>query len=181
MLYAFLKMKEESIAINQGSPAPAKSSLKEEKDYQEGLERKIEEINSRSETILLEIEKKQKELLQLYNLIDEQKREITKSKIDICIDEPVKVENVGSMPEIKRNKKNKSKPQPKNFAEKTNIEPDMTEKAKEPVKQTFALNNPKHNEILNLSEKGMEPSEIAKSLGIGQGEVKLILELRKVR
>lgn len=42
------------------------------------------------------------------------------------------------------------------------------------------LNN-KHKEILSLYNKGMSVSEIAKALNLGQGEVKLIIDLGKDR
>lgn len=42
-------------------------------------------------------------------------------------------------------------------------------------------NNPKHKQIRDLNIMGMSVSEIAKHLNLGQGEVKLVLELGKGR
>jgi hypothetical protein len=39
--------------------------------------------------------------------------------------------------------------------------------------------NPKHRQILDLWRQGMEMSQIARELGIGQGEIRLILGLYK--
>ncbi len=41
--------------------------------------------------------------------------------------------------------------------------------------------NPKHQEINTLVQRGYSVADIAKTLNIGQGEVKLILELGKAR
>jgi DNA-binding NarL/FixJ family response regulator len=40
--------------------------------------------------------------------------------------------------------------------------------------------NPKHKEILKLANEGQKPAEIAKELNMGQGEVRLILDLAKM-
>lgn len=48
-------------------------------------------------------------------------------------------------------------------------------------KYNNTINNPKLKEIIKLHEEGKSISEISKSLNIGQGEVKLIMELNKVR
>jgi DNA-binding NarL/FixJ family response regulator len=41
------------------------------------------------------------------------------------------------------------------------------------------VRDPKHRQILNLWQQGMEISQIARELGIGQGEILLILGLYK--
>lgn len=50
-----------------------------------------------------------------------------------------------------------------------------------PEKQEVIVSSPKHQEVKKLVQKGHDISEIAKMLGIGQGEVKLILDLGKTR
>jgi len=45
----------------------------------------------------------------------------------------------------------------------------------------FNINNPKHKQIMDLSSSGLNVSEIAKRLNLGQGEVRLILQLGKDR
>ncbi len=52
---------------------------------------------------------------------------------------------------------------------------------KDNKKYNNTINNPKLKEIIKLREEGKNISEISKSLNIGQGEVKLIMELNKVR
>lgn len=52
---------------------------------------------------------------------------------------------------------------------------------KDNKKYNNTINNPKLKEIIKLHEEGKNISEISKSLNIGQGEVKLIMELNKVR
>lgn len=41
--------------------------------------------------------------------------------------------------------------------------------------------NPRYDEIISMHENGMSVSEISKALDIGQGEIKLILELSRAR
>lgn len=45
----------------------------------------------------------------------------------------------------------------------------------------YNYSNPKLNEIKEMYQKGMSISEISKTLDMGQGEVKLIMELGKMR
>ncbi len=49
------------------------------------------------------------------------------------------------------------------------------------IKEAKVFKNPRLKEIEELKNQGLSISEIAKKLNIGQGEVKLILELEKVR
>lgn len=49
------------------------------------------------------------------------------------------------------------------------------------VASVVNANNPKHKEILELKNNGLNISEIAKKLNLGQGEVTLVLELGKDR
>ena len=58
--------------------------------------------------------------------------------------------------------------------------PNKPARAKSPP-DISSINNPKHREIIALSNSGMNVSEIAKRLNLGQGEVSLVLELGKDR
>lgn len=49
------------------------------------------------------------------------------------------------------------------------------------VDEGFRIQNPKYNQINEMQQQGQTVAEIAKHLNMGQGEVKLILELGKAR
>lgn len=101
------------------------------------------ELDKMSKTIFEELDTKYQELLFLYTLIDEKKKEVA---------------------EIYSTQK---------FPQKeivTSVDKDSN-----------TYKNPKLHEINNLLNEGLSISEIAKELNMGQGEVKLIIGLGKVR
>ncbi len=63
---------------------------------------------------------------------------------------------------------------------KNNFENVATGFQKRKVPDNYS-NNPRYSKIKSMSEQGLSVSEISKALNIGQGEVKLILELGKAR
>lgn len=105
----------------------------------EELNRKILEINEYGEFMLNELEKKHKELLFLYQLINEKTKEIEGMETAVSLNQD------------------------------------------EDLYENKLTNNPKrinYNQmIIEFSEKGYNIKEIAQLLDIGQGEVKLVLEL----
>ena len=92
-----------------------------------------EELHKLTGSVMQELDNKYQELLFLYNLIDEKKKELY-----------VHYRDTGAKPEPKQKK---------------------------------SLKHPKHQEINKMKNDGMAVSDIAKKLGMGQGEVNLILEL----
>ena len=92
-----------------------------------------EELHKLAGSVMEEMEGKYQELLFLYNLIDEKKKEISAGGW-----------NSGAK--------------------------------REPAKKK-PLKHPKQQEILRMVGEGMAVADIAKELGMGQGEVNLILEL----
>lgn len=50
-----------------------------------------------------------------------------------------------------------------------------------PSNNSNLMNNPKNRDIIQLSKAGLSINEIAKRLGMGQGEVKIVLDLGKAR
>jgi len=92
-----------------------------------------EELHKLAGSVMEELDNKYQELLFLYNLIDEKKKE---SRAD----------HVGAA--VKKEK---------------------------PPRKTLA--HPRQQEIMSLVNGGSTVAEIAKKLGMGQGEVSLILEL----
>jgi DNA-directed RNA polymerase specialized sigma subunit len=103
----------------------------------------IDEINNTGAQILGELDDKHQELLFLYNMIEDRKKD-----------------EIGSVSEIVAND-------------------NQTNPSEEPSMESFK--NPKLGKIRDLYDQGMTEEEIAKTLGIGQGEVKLILSIGKGR
>ncbi len=114
----------------------------------EELNRKILEINEYSEYMKSELDKKHKELLFLYQLINEKTKEIKGQNGEAHQTEAIEI-----LPLLQVTTDHK-------YREKT-----------EQIKQ----NNNKM--ILQLSERGYPVKDIAQMLDIGQGEVKLVLNL----
>ena len=98
----------------------------------------VEEINNTAAQIFGELDDKHQELLFLYNMIEDRKKD-----------------EVGSVSELVANDSH--------------------------TKPTESFKNPKLGKIRALYDQGMTEEEIAKTLGIGQGEVKLILSIGKGR
>lgn len=65
----------------------------------------------------------------------------------------------------------------------TSIESDdrNSEKKQVSFSKASSFKNPNFDKIKNMQEQGLSISEISKALNMGQGEVKLILELGKAR
>lgn len=114
----------------------------------------IDDLNLLSEEIFKRFNQKQKEILFLYEAIENKKELPSNIDLKVGIDES-------------NNIFNKHKSMDVNFDNKEDIIIDDIEKNKM---------LPKINELL---EKGLSVSEIAKSLNMGQGEVKLIIDLGK--
>ncbi|MBC7959013.1 MAG: hypothetical protein H7X94_04025 [Vallitaleaceae bacterium] len=129
-------------------------SVNEQEQYEEysarieEVNKKILELNEYSEFMKSELDKKHKELLFLYQLIHEKTKEI-KSLGDIVITESSSIEQ--------------------------NPETDVTLAIPTQAAEIQKFNNNKM--ILQLSQRGYSVKDIAQTLEIGQGEVKLVLDL----
>ena len=119
----------------------------------------IENLNRLSTSVFEEFEQKYQEILFLYSLMDEKKKEIA----DIY-----------------------AKPLPSTSSEsdsgvETPSEEPVLVLEQERLTPVAPLRHPNYDEIMKLSDEGMPVAEIAKELDMGQGEVKLIIELGKGR
>ena len=154
--YALVVMKEK--------PAP-KNDFDMEK-IMEAMDRSMNDADSTatelakfSQNVVTEIDDKYQQLLYLYSLIDEKSEKLgtnpsnSQSKIDISIDESFDFQNKRKETTVK-----------------------AVEKGFDPH-----LVSDKYRSVFELYDKGMSVAEIARSLNIGQGEVKLVLELGKGR
>ncbi len=120
------------------------------------MDKTMEEFNELSKSIFEEIDARYQELLFLYSLIDDKKTAIDKI-YKAPPPAPVPVQQKQSEPaEIPRSK------------------------SAEAAASHFQ-SHPKRDEIIHLRKQGIPVAEIAKQLDMGQGEVKLIIELEKAR
>ena len=121
-------------------------ALKKVEDSIKEADEAVEELNKVAGSVMAELEGKYKEVLFLYNLIDEKKQEL--------------YSQYGN--------KNAEKPaRPAQSAVRSTTG----------ARQRKDIHHPMKNEILKLHEMKTPVADIAKTLGIGQGEVSLVLEL----
>jgi len=104
----------------------------------------MEEMEKLAASIFEELEGKYQELLFLYGLIDDKKKEAAAM-----------------------------------YAQKAAPEPAIVVAKSEAKKERILANSPNARKILDLRDQGLDVPQIAKKLSVGQGEVKLILELSK--
>lgn len=130
---------------------------------------KMNEMNEYAETILGEINRNHNEVMFLYDMLNEKKKEVNNTVRDLNI---VKKQ-------LENNEINKNGPKITKTQEVS--KPKMVKKAPKktiPVKQTTNDNKKDNNDkILELSSQGKSNVEIAKELGLGIGEVKLVVDL----
>jgi len=142
-------------------------------DLDTALNAALEEINKLGALVQKEVDEKYKSVLFLYSLVEDKQKEIEEStdsevisdmisqfidkhSIKLRVDKPDDTtEPATKKPSGKSSGKPSEKPKPKN--------PKFT--------------NPKHKQIWEMRESGQNVSDIAKELSMGQGEVKLILDL----
>ena len=122
----------------------------------------VENLNKLSQSVFDELEKKYQEILFLYSLMDEKKKDITEIYSKPMPVAPQTTKSKEAVAEAPQNKE--SAPQ---------------EDSKPAMPLASAIKNPNLKQILKLRDEGMDVAEIAKTLDIGQGEVQLILGLGK--
>ncbi len=112
----------------------------------------IENLNTLSNDIFKEFDEKYQELLFLYQILEEKKSEIAR---------PLDIQASGALVD------GDTKPE-------THVKPKTKNKNKT---KTVQYGNPRLFEIKAMRDNGLSVSEIAKELDMGQGEVKMIIEL----
>lgn len=118
-----------------------------------GFEICINELNKLGSLIKSDLDAKYKEILFLYDLIEDKHKQI----------------------EVLVSKKDYEEPEPLKFLEPTD---EMAVTSYNETESDYPrLIKPDHKIILQKSEQGLGVADIAKELGIGQGEVKLILNI----
>ncbi len=129
---------------------------------------KIIAVNDFSEQVLEKISRNHEEVIFLYNMLNEKQEEIKNlmleaNKIKLKLEEPVSA--VTSKTDIN-----------KISASKSSYQADTKKVSKTNV-QTDSLSDNHNQKILELYAQGFSIVDISKSLELGQGEVKLVVDL----
>ncbi|MFV0342291.1 MAG: DUF6115 domain-containing protein [Anaerocolumna sp.] len=145
---------------------------------------KIIAVSDFSEQVLEKISRNHEEVIFLYNMLNEKQEELKTlmleaNKIKVKLEEPVKLEqNKGQM--------NKEVVKGDGFKSGRDVKEANNDSTSKPVKDvTMAKMQEEqapdnHNQkILELYSQGFSIVDISKSLEIGQGEVKLVVDLYK--
>ncbi|TCT15072.1 hypothetical protein EDC18_104222 [Natranaerovirga pectinivora] len=161
----FIKSKDSNKNKVQNESTDVFDTIKESEHNseinREETTQKLLAINEYSDFVLEEIEKKHKELLFMYQLINEKEKKVnqTPNLKNLNVDDLK--EPVEKILEIKK--------------EVTEVKKEMTYQS-----VTMAQGVTNNNQVvLQLFNEGKDVKEIAKALGIGIGEVKLVLDLFK--
>ena len=114
------------------------------------IDKTMDELHDVSKQIFEEMESKYKELLLLYSLIEEKKKELAE------------------LHSIK----------PTDYKPGETLTSASSEDEELP---SFALSSPNIRKVRQLQQEGLSLEDTAKRLGIGKGEVKLMLDLGKIK
>jgi len=138
-------------------------------DLDAALNAALAEINKLGALIQKEVDEKYKSVLFLYNLVEDKQKEIEESTDSEVISEMIAQFIDAHSTKLRSIAETSSEPIVFDVLEKPKINKDE--------KKCPKFTNPKHKQIWEMREKGQNVPEIAKELSMGQGEVKLILDL----
>lgn len=145
---------------------------------------KIMAVNEFSEQIIEKINRNHEEVVFLYNMLNDKEKELKAAVKEI--DSSKKI--VQDIIEIKEKSKNESVKAAKSFDKSASqVTPDskvvtparMTMESDELITVTNNSSSNNNSQILALHSQGKSIMEISKLLGLGQGEVKLVIDLFK--
>jgi len=159
-------------------------------DLDAALDASLAEINKMGALVLKDIDEKYQAMLFLYNLMEDKQKELTnevwKSQEghSEALDGDVVSDMVAQYIEAHSAKLRLIQEASENVTEEDDFSEGEHSKGVDEVpaphlifskRPTFA--NPRHKQIWEMHEQGVNVPDIAKELSMGQGEVKLILEL----
>ena len=124
---------------------------------------KIMAVSEFSEQVLEKINRNHEEVVFLYNMLSEKEKELKSAMKEIVTSKKIAQDILEDKQKEEKNK--------------TVSEKEIT---KETTSELFALNDSNTNnnaQILSLYNRGKSIVEISKLLGLGQGEVKLVIDL----
>lgn len=140
---------------------------------------KIMAVSEYSDQILEKISRNHEEVIFLYNMLDHKEKEIKNMNTTANtsgFDESVEADSIQGATKPKQLGEQARKIRSKSYETSEDIM-DAVDKA-DNTEQSISINN---KEILKLHKQDKSVLDIAKQLGIGQGEVKLVIDLFKDR
>jgi len=147
-------------------------------DLDTALDSSLTEINKMGALVLKEVDEKYQSILFMYNLMEDKQKELT-SEVwknpdgnQVKLDSAVIAEMVEKYIEAHSEKLRLIKDEVETPVEIPQVEATVQLHDKPPK-----FSNPRHKQVWEMYERGLDVPDIAKTLGIGQGEIKLILEL----
>ena len=142
------------------------ASGKTERALDKQANEKIMQIGEYSDTVLDNMNKTHNEIMFLYSMLNDKHTELTELAGELTKQKGRLEEELGEAAEVNE----KAEPEQEIVAEKQTAEP-----LEQPEESEDGGN---HNErILELYKEGKSFVDIARELGLGQGEVKLVIEL----
>ena len=147
---------------------------------------KIIAVNEFSEQILEKIKRNHEEVIFLYNMLNDKEKELkaavmeidsAKKKVQDIIDNKAKSTNAVPVKDSKTQTIQKPATQAARIEKSADKAP--IEKSVMDINTSAGLEGNKNTEILSLYSKGKSIVEISKLLELGQGEVKLVIDLFK--
>lgn len=141
----------------------------------------IEQFNGISKHVFEKQEEKYQELLYLYQIIDEKKQELLEfsKSINLVKKDDIHSDSIINDTVIDNIEEKSNMDKTDEIDEISKIDK-IDEKTKvEHIKSNIVKSNTKYDEIIKLYNSNMTVTQIARQLNIGQGEVNLVLELKK--
>lgn len=148
---------------------------------------KIIAVNEFSDQILEKINRNHEEVVFLYSMLNDKEKELksavkeidnSKRKMQDIIENRVKNDNAPTSKEIKTPATPKSITQAAQINKTAKTEK-PTKKITEEIETPSSFEGNNNTQILTLYSRGKSVMEISKLLGLGQGEVKLVIDLFK--
>ncbi len=164
-------------------------TVRAERELEKMSNEKIMAVHEYSETVLSEINKNHSEVMFLYSMLDDKDKEIKQTVRDVhdTIKSVKRVEQLLENPKYAAISQNEDVTVPmhpmflneeKEEPAKLNLDMDITpEDVPEFVTASDIEGKDNKSRIISLHKKGYSNLEIAKTLGLGIGEVKLVLGL----
>ena len=155
-----------------------KSSAEVIAELDKALDAALTEINNLGSLVQKELEEKHQTMLFLYDLVEEKHKEISEvsdsaiiAEMSELMEQYIKTHWLKSVSVV-----SDSVDEVQDFDELADDTEDF-DSADSFYRKRPSFANSRHEQIWDLREEGRNVSEIAKELGMGQGEVKLILDL----
>ena len=153
------------------------------KELDTALDTALTEINNLGALVQKEVEEKYQAMLFLYNLVEDKQKEISEAadsgvitEMSELLEQYLKTHGIGTLSAaVNTDAVDEAVP---DFEDEADLEDFADFDAPDSLNRKRPdFHNPRHEQIWDMREEGRNVPDIAKELGMGQGEVKLILDL----